>query len=239
MREAGRIIQMAVPEDIAEDALASLFLIPVSVKIASPQDRHAPIFSGEHQAVAKAVTTRREEFAAGRAAARAALVDFGFAQCEIPPGPGRRPIWPSGAIGSITHVDELCVAVVAPGHAAVGLGIDAVVRKPLPEGVGNIVCTQVDHSEIARLRGDLRGIGDSLVFCAKEAFYKAHYPVALTFLEFSDVSIRFDTILPSAGTFMVVFENKNLPLSAMEAQFIGRFRVFADFVVAGMTFTAF
>jgi 4'-phosphopantetheinyl transferase EntD len=83
---------MAGAEDIAEYVLASLFCIPVSVRIASPQDRHRPIFPSERQAVGKAVSARREEFAAGRAAARAALADFGFAPCEIPQAPDRRPI---------------------------------------------------------------------------------------------------------------------------------------------------
>ena len=72
------------------------------------------LFPEEEALVAGAVTKRREEFAAGRNAARAALAGLGPPPCPLLRAGRRAPAWPQGIVGSITHCSGFCCAVVAP-----------------------------------------------------------------------------------------------------------------------------
>ncbi len=50
--------------------------------------------------VADAATSRREEFAAGRACARRALQRLGVESGPLLVGENREPLWPEGVVGS-------------------------------------------------------------------------------------------------------------------------------------------
>lgn len=113
---------------------------------------------------------RRRDFAAGRAAAADALRLLGRA------GPvlreGRRPRFPAGVRGSISHcrgAAAACLAATRPDLSGVGVDVERVGRLS-PEAAG-LVCTP---PELALMRGgpaDARLL--TVVFSAKEAFYKA------------------------------------------------------------------
>src|SRR5450432_2196927 len=79
----------------------------------------------ESDFLAGAVPGRVKEFGAGRACARAGLASLGWNDVSIPSGPDRAPIWPDGVVGSITHVEDYCLAVVARQDRIASLGVDA------------------------------------------------------------------------------------------------------------------
>src|SRR5580692_6347409 len=79
----------------------------------------------ERQYVARAMSKRVQEFAAGRVCARAALAQLGYAAVALPMGEDRAPQWPAGATGSITHTNGFCAAVVAATAQIRALGLDA------------------------------------------------------------------------------------------------------------------
>jgi 4'-phosphopantetheinyl transferase EntD len=85
----------------------------------------------EIQSIATAVPKRRREFLMGRRYARYALAQLGCPPCAIPFDGKRLPLWPAGYIGSITHSDRICVAIVGRVDAFRTLGVDLEPDTPL------------------------------------------------------------------------------------------------------------
>jgi 4'-phosphopantetheinyl transferase EntD len=146
------------------------------------------LFPEEAASVERAVEKRRREFVTGRALARRALERLGVSG-SVPIGSGERgePLWPSGVVGSITHCRGYRACAVARAEAIASLGIDAEPNEPLPDGVLPRVASPV---EVERLRTG--GIAERVLFCAKEAVYKAWFPLAGSWLGFEDVDMTFD-----------------------------------------------
>ncbi|MFE5597713.1 4'-phosphopantetheinyl transferase superfamily protein [Streptomyces coelicoflavus] len=66
-----------------------------------------------------------QQYTAGRRAAAAALASAGSAEATVPRERDGRPCFPSGFAGSISHTDNLAVALVVPGAEAVGVDIES------------------------------------------------------------------------------------------------------------------
>jgi len=153
----------------------------------------APLFPSEEIAIGRAVEKRRREFVTARACARAALERLGIPPQAIPPGPKGEPQWPPGVVGSIAHCRGYRVAAVARKAEFATVGIDAEPDEPLPEGVlGDIALPE----ELRWLRAAPRrppGVSwDRLLFCAKEAVYKAWFPLTGRWLGFEDAVVTID-----------------------------------------------
>ncbi|MBO0810344.1 MAG: 4'-phosphopantetheinyl transferase superfamily protein, partial [Actinobacteria bacterium] len=155
------------------------------------------LFPGEQAAVARAVDRRRQEFAAGRACARAALAGLGLPPAPILCGERGAPQWPAGVAGSITHCDGYRAAAVARTSDLASLGVDAEPDQPLPAGVLDMISTAPER---ARLAGLARPAGpaapaappvswDRLLFSGKEAVYKAWFPLARRWLDFGQADL--------------------------------------------------
>ena len=156
-------------------------------------------FPGEQDLIANAVPGRRQEFITARRCAREALGRLGFPQIALRPGPRREPLWPAGAVGSITHCAGYRAAVVARASDLAGVGIDAETHAPLPDGVLDQVTAAGDAGLLDRLRDADPSIHwDRLLFSAKEAIYKAWYPLTGRWLGFEDAYLSID---PDAGAF--------------------------------------
>lgn len=157
---------------------------------------HQPALGEELAALGPTSDRRRQEFAAGRTCARRALAALGMPPVAILPGPGRRPLWPAGAVGSITHCPGYVAAAVGPAARFASLGIDAEPHLPLPRGVLRRIATGDELAMITALGGPVHW--DRVLFSAKESVYKAWHPLAGRGLGFRDVSVAID---PAAGTF--------------------------------------
>ena len=156
------------------------------------------MYAAEAAAIAHAAAARRHEFATVRHCARQALRRIGIAPAAILPDPDGVPRWPAGAVGSMTHCAGYRAAAVARSERLRGLGIDAEPHAALPGAAADLV---VGDEERPRLRAlaqadpDLHW--DRIVFCAKEAVYKACFPLSRRWLDFSDISVTLD----ARGTF--------------------------------------
>lgn len=99
----------------------------------------------------------------------------------------------------MTHCVGMYVAAVASDRELHTLGIDAEGRASLPDGVLGLVSRPEERLMLAGLVRDHPDIPwDRLLFSAKEAVYKAWYPVARTWLGFHEAAISFD---PESGSF--------------------------------------
>lgn len=162
----------------------------VGIGATDPRDATDDLWPEERTAIAAAIPKRQHEFAAGRRAARQALAALGLPSAAIAVGAQRAPIWPKGLTGSIAHCDTLCIAAVSQFHQCIGVDIEP--ATPLAADLIEIVCTQTEQAFITTLPAKDQGIAAKRLFCAKEAVFKAQYPLTQRMIGFDDVSIRLD-----------------------------------------------
>jgi 4'-phosphopantetheinyl transferase EntD len=165
--------------------------------------RHDPpglaLFPEEEAAVARAVEKRRREFTTVRHCAREALARLGLPPAPIVPGPRGAPRWPDGVVGSMTHCAGYRAAAVGLASDVAAIGIDAEPHEPLPEGVLDLVASPVERRRLARLVAAAPDRHwDRVLFCAKEAVYKAWSPLTGRWLDFQEVDLTLDA---DASTF--------------------------------------
>jgi 4'-phosphopantetheinyl transferase EntD len=156
-------------------------------------------FPGEADLIANAVEVRRREFITARRCARQALAALGQPTVAIRPGPGRAPTWPAGVIGSITHCAGYRAAAVAPRADLAGIGIDAEPHSALPDGVAALVTADGEPAMLRDLAAAAPAVHwDRVLFSAKEAVYKAWYPLTGRWLDFDAARVSLD---PAAASF--------------------------------------
>ena len=126
--------------------------------------------------------SRRADFSSGRRVARLALERLGFD--DTIERVDRRPVWPDGAVGSITHAAGRAIAIVAQAASYRGIGIDLEALDSVSEEVTERIAAR-------RERPDCDG-GGALVFSAKESIYKAVNPIVGEYLPFRAVEVRWD-----------------------------------------------
>lgn len=154
----------------------------------------ADLLPAERDAIAAAAPKRRREFAAVRACARRALADLGLPASAVLPGPSGAPEWPPGALGSMTHCDGYRACAVGRTAEFTAIGIDAEPHAALPDGVLNMVAGEAERSALGALAAAEPGTSwDRILFCAKEAVYKAWFPATGRWLGFSDADVRIGT----------------------------------------------
>ncbi|NPD13864.1 phosphopantetheinyl transferase [Xinfangfangia sp. D13-10-4-6] len=190
-----------MPERGEALAARALALLPadvssgVSLGAALPW-QHYPLLTGED--TGGMVARRAAEFSAGRHAARQAMAGLGRVRSAIPKGPDRAPVWPDGLVGSITHSAEACIAAVAlkrsagdlSGKGLSGIGLDAEPLHALDPGLAALITGPLDQvqADAAMAGGDPA----LMLFCAKEAAYKAQYPLSQRILGPEDIVISIE-----------------------------------------------
>ncbi len=141
---------------------------------------------------------RRLDFAGGRVCARRALAQLGIGDSPVLMGEQGEPVWPTGIVGSIAHSDGRCAAAVARRQRIRSLGLDLERLSAFEAGVTQLVCTAPELEWVQSLPDARRSMAVSLLFSAKECFYKCQFPLTRRWLDFHDVSIR---VFPEDGAF--------------------------------------
>jgi 4'-phosphopantetheinyl transferase EntD len=190
-----------------------------------------PLFAEEAAYVARAVDKRKREFALGRTCARRALSALGIAAQPLIANADRSVRWPSEAWGSVTHTEGFCAAVAVLRTHLRGIGIDAEMRGRVQEKLWSHVASA---REIAWFRAATseREAAEraTLLFSAKEAFYKAQFCVSATFVGFHEVELDFD----DAGGFVVTVMSDIASAFVRGSQFSGRYAQLRDHVLTGL-----
>lgn len=138
----------------------------------------------------RASVKRTTEFTLGRAAANLVLKQLGF---ESPPpllkGERGEPLWPEGIVGSITHCGPWAVAAAALSSVAVTIGIDLENCEEIPsDDIAGLICDDTERKwalEVERHHNRL-----VMLFSAKEAAFKAFYPLCRRFIDFKEIRLR-------------------------------------------------
>ena len=178
------LISTVVPDSVAA---AELYDDPPDLK---PLPEEEPL-------IVRSVVKRRNEFVTVRHCARVALGELGIPPAPILKGDKGEPCWPDGVVGSLTHCDGYRGAVVGRAGQVRSVGIDAEPHGVLPNGVLEAVSLPPERRELAAMADALHW--DRILFCAKEATYKAWYPLTRRWLGFEDAHIIFD-VEPDGAT---------------------------------------
>lgn len=208
-------------------AAAAQLLFPPGAEVAACAIGAAPPpFPVEAAAVAGAVPARQAEFAAGRAAARAALLALGLPPAAVPAGANRAPCWPPGITGSISHADGMALAVLAPGKQCAGLGIDAEPDEPFPDDLLASITRPEERRWLAARPDPARAA--RLLFSAKEAAYKCQFPSSQSLIGFDALRI---SVLP--GRRLEALFMHEVPPFAKGDRLSGRYTLGAGLIITG------
>ena len=219
---------------ILSNDLASLFPPgAVAAELRAPGDPQL-LLPAEAMYMGRAVPKRVREFAAGRLCARRALAEFGIVDFPIRVAGDRQPVWPDSLVGSITHTAGYGAAVVAERRSAAALGLDSEVVGDVKPELWPRVCVPTESAWVESLAVPEQAAAVTLIFSAKEAFYKCQFSLVGERLNFHDVRVEAAAWGASCGSFRIqavrrigVSERAALPLQ-------GRFRFHQEFVTAGM-----
>ena len=182
-------------------------------------------------AVSGAVGKRQREFAAGRAAARGALGKLGVPASFIAIGPDRNPLWPTGLTGSISHTAGLALAVVARREHIAALGIDLELSSAVKADLWRGILTTTEIDWIRGQPSDRQGDWATLIFCAKECFFKLQHPLTGAWVDFRDAEVL---IAPDRNEFNLTCSKPAATDRLRQTQFGGRYANAHGFTLAAM-----
>lgn len=192
--------------DDIQTALAG-WLPHSAVTCCAPATLDLAISAVERAKVAQAVPKRQAEFITGRWCAHQALLQLGRPAQVIAANALGGPVWPAGAVGSISHDAGMCVATVLPTAAAAGIGIDLFdMQRPFDgEGFDSLVLTAEELLRYAGVPDRLAHL--ALLFSAKEAVVKAVSEKVGRYLDLREINIVIaaDTIQASLPGFPTIW----------------------------------
>jgi 4'-phosphopantetheinyl transferase EntD len=158
----------------------------VGQRLILPGDEDA-LLPEEAPAFDRSVVAVRRASGAARLVARNLLKRLGCPQCPIKRGSAGAPTWPEGMIGSLAHDSDYAVAAICREQDFRALGVDVEPAELLPRELVDLVATPREREHL-----DADGFGGRMLFVAKEAVYKALYPLDRSFLDYHDVEIDFE-----------------------------------------------
>ncbi len=153
-------------------------------RVITPGDEHA-LSSAERAGREKATLKVHRQSGTVRILARQLLGQLGLPDAELPRLPNGAPKWPDGVTGSLAHDRDVAVATVMRSDGSSFVGIDVEPAEPLPPKVMEEISTPAEQR---RYDADL--LQSRVLFCAKEAVYKAFNSKTGQFLGFQDVEVN-------------------------------------------------
>jgi 4'-phosphopantetheinyl transferase EntD len=152
-----------------ERALASIAPTFLSAAVLAVEDRSADLHPDEWALVTQAVPRRVAGFSSGRAAARLALSRAGCSLAHAPIlAEAGAPISRAGWRLSISHTDDLAVAVACRDVDAAGLGVDVERIGRMEPGLARYI---VGHAD--RFPDNYGATELTLAFSLRESLFKA------------------------------------------------------------------
>ncbi|SFR06078.1 4'-phosphopantetheinyl transferase family protein [Poseidonocella sedimentorum] len=192
-------------------------------------DATQSLFPGEGAQIVRAVEKRRREFSTGRLYARSALAKLGYPPVALVSHESRRPCWPEGAIGSITHADDFCAVMVASRSKVMALGLDIERIKDVSDSLLPQLSEPDEQEDLLRhLDPDLL---PALTFSAREAIFKAYNPVTEYPLSFKDVRLSVE-----GGSFAATMVRPDIPSLFGHKRIHGQFACVEGLVISVVAF---
>ena len=139
--------------------------------------------------IAGSSAKRQTDFSTGRFCARKALEKFGLDNVSIPRKKDNQAEWPEGFTGSISHSNYMCGAVVARTKNLISVGIDIETIGGVELNMWDMLFTKAEQDFLLLQNESEQKLYSTLLFSAKESFYKFQFPISSEFLEFNEVEL--------------------------------------------------
>lgn len=187
--------------------MISLQLPPGVVASFTSRHIHPEELYPEEQVICQAYEPpRARDFSRGRYCAHQCLFQFGLDHPirKTSEGP---PLWPVGFTGSISHSQHLAGAILAPTttYCSAGLDIERVGR--ISPDLWPLLFTGKEIHLLRAQPPEKQPLLSTVLFSAKEAFYKMQFPLTHTGMEPEDLEVSLE-----AGRLFVTLR-KALPCS--------------------------
>ena len=147
-----------------------------------------PLLPEEEPAIKKAVPKRIREYTASRTLARRAMSTLHQPTGPVLRSERRAPLWPNGLTGSLTHTDDHCACAMGLTDDIRSVGIDMEVIGRAAPNLWDRLFTPSELTVLAKSTTSDRDA--TLMFTAKEAFYKLQFPITTAWLGFTDVEVQ-------------------------------------------------
>ncbi len=188
-------------EEIPHQWVRSLFPDQIATVESPISDVQGSLYPEEAVIIEGAVDKRRDEFIAGRCCVRQAMTILGLSKCPIPSSPDRSPNWPDGVVGSIAHTDEYTGVALGLEEDVLSIGLDFEFLGRLGEHLWPSLFVEDELEWLRELSLEERNFWATLLFSAKECFYKFQYPLTRLFLGFDAVRV---IVHPDRGQFEIL-----------------------------------
>jgi 4'-phosphopantetheinyl transferase EntD len=171
-------------------------------------DYRGLLFSDENSVLESMAEKRQQEFSSGRYCAHRCQTLL-----ELDPAPilreERAPLWPTSAYtGSISHCDIAAVATITTAQKSIGVDIERTDR--VKDKLFNALFTQNERAILA----GLPKVASAVAFSAKEAGYKAIFPIGGQFIGFHEATVALNW---SARTFSIEYLGAHAKNSALHS----------------------
>lgn len=155
--------------------------VALACRLIRPGDENR-LLPEESRSISARQPAARRASGAARSAARTLFSSRGITGAVIPRAASGEPLWPAGFSGSLAHDEQMAVAALSAGIAAIGIDVEP--AEPLPPEIAAVV----------RTPGDVTGgidptLADRLLFSAKEAVYKASFPLDRQILGYEHIAV--------------------------------------------------
>lgn len=187
-------------DGFAEFVIEGLVLGNTAICFAKVCDRVDQLFAEERAELSQMARKRKAAFSTGRWCAHRAQEALGGTSSAIK-RVKRVPLWPAGISGSITHTDVYAGAVVSSDQA---VGVDLEQLDRLHDGLHKTLFTEKERL----LLDEYRPGADTIMFSAKEAGYKAVFPIGQAFIGFHEAEIALDE---NSQTFVIDYVGNHEP----------------------------
>lgn len=130
---------------------------------------------------------RQVQFVGGRLAAATAFAELGARRAPVLSDEHGAPTLPEGLVGSITHKQDLAIALMARGRVGIGVDLEDTDR-PRP-GVPERVLTPRELAAVRELPESRQWVDTVVRFSVKESVYKAIHPTLRRYVGFGEVEV--------------------------------------------------
>ncbi|NOU19316.1 MAG: 4'-phosphopantetheinyl transferase superfamily protein [Bacteroidales bacterium] len=132
-------------------------------------------------------TKRQNEFITGRICARRALKNLQIYNFPILFNEHKLPLFPSTVKGSIAHTSSYCAVVLGLNFKYKSIGIDIEHISKMKSRYFNTLCTNEELLFLKKYSEQEQMEKATILFSAKEAFYKLQFQITQKMLFFKDV----------------------------------------------------
>jgi 4'-phosphopantetheinyl transferase EntD len=136
--------------------------------------------------------------------------------------------------GSITHTSGFCAAVLAPKTQLRAVGIDTEIAGGVKPELWRGICTPEETAWLRSLPQIRQLAAATVIFSAKEAFYKCQFALTGEWLGFHDASVQLPDWSDERGVF-TISATRRIGLDAIAALPLqGRYLMHEQFITSGI-----